>query len=324
MTMNCCKPIGGYFELELEEKTSSYHNASMTFNSGRSSLQYILEQVKPAMVHVPFYTCNGLLEPFQKTGVPYRYYSLSAQLEPVVQPELDDNELFLYINFFDLNRPVVERLSEHYGHHFIADCTLAYFAKGNDRSWFFNSCRKFFGVPDGSYLYTPKGMESETAFARNETFTVDHLLKRFNGHPEEGYPSFQQNEILCGSSVLRMSRLSEHLLSLVDHPAVAARRRANFHALHHLLCNLNRFAFSLSTGAVPMYYPFLPDHSIDKTLLYQQRLFVPTFWKDVIDRDADGFAFEKFLSANLLLLPVDHRYDDSDMQRIAGILKSLL
>lgn len=296
----------------------------MALNSGRSSLQYILERVKPQVVYVPFYTCNGLLEPFQKTGVPYRFYPLNSQLEPQALPELGNKELFLYINYFDLKRPVVDRLSAHYGHRFVADCTLAYFAKGNGRSWLFNSCRKFFGVPDGSFLYAPEGMESENAFARNETYTFDHLLKRFNGHPEEGYHSFLQNEILCGGSVLGMSRLSEHLLTLADHSAVAARRRANFYSLHQVLYGLNHFEFSLAPEAVPMYYPFLLDHCIDKTLLYDKHLFVPTFWKDVIARYGTGFEFEKSLSANLLLLPVDHRYDGADMQRMAGTIKMLL
>lgn len=324
MTTNCCKPIGGYFELELAKGDRSYHDSPLAFKSGRSTLQFLLETLAPSLVHLPFYTCDGLLEPFFHTNVPYVFYEIDEQLNPKNLPTLYENEFFLYINYFDLKRETVAELSEHYKHQFIADSTLAYFAKGNGRSWLFNSCRKFFGVPDGSFLYGPGDLLTHTIVVQNEEYTVDHLLKRFNGHPTEGYASFVQNERLCGGDIAGMSRLSEHLLSQVDHTSVSEKRRLNFRFLHGLLADLNKMEFSADEESVPMLYPFLPNCVIDKKRLYEKNIFVPTYWSDVTMRAGDGFAHEKYLSETLLPLPVDHRYDEEDMTQLANTIKKLL
>lgn len=324
MTTNCSKPIGGYFELELAKGDRLYHDTPLAFKSGRSSLQFLLETLKPSLVYLPFYTCDGLLEPFFNTNVPYTFYEIDERLNPKRLPTLNENEFFLYINYFDLKKETVAELSEHYKHQFIADSTLAYFAKGNGLSWFFNSCRKFFGVPDGSFLYGPGDLSMHAVAIQNENYTVDHLVKRFNGHPADGYTSFVQNERLCGGEVATMSRLTEHLLSQVDHKAVSEKRHSNFRFLHGLLANRNKMEFVADDESVPMLYPFLPDRVIDKKCLFAKNIFVPTYWSDVMVRAGEGFAFEKYLAGNLLPLPVDHRYDEADMAHMASIIKTLL
>jgi hypothetical protein len=324
MTTSCCKPIGGYFELELAKGDQAYHDSPLAFKSGRSSLQFLLETLRPSLVYVPFYTCDGLLEPFLNTKVPYVFYEIDELLEPKNLPVIKENEFFLYINYFDLKRKTVGKLSEHYKQHFIADCTLAYFAKGNGRSWFFNSCRKFFGVPDGSFLYAPATMPMHPEVHQNEEYTVDHLLKRFNGQTSEGYTSFVQNEQLCGGPVGRMSKLTEHLLSQVDHASVSEKRRSNYQFLHGLLADINKLDLAADKDSVPMLYPLLLDHAIDKKHLYKKNIFAPTYWTDVLRRTGDGFAFERYLTENLLPLPIDHRYGQEHMVCMVNTLKQLL
>jgi hypothetical protein len=315
------KPVGGYFELELSKGRYAYHETPYAFKSGRSALHFILRVCKPALVHVPIYTCNALLQSFEAAGVPYKQYAIDEKLDPVALPELQQDEYFLYINYFGLKDATVKMLSARYGEQLIADCTQAFFAKGNGRSWFFNSCRKFFGVPDGAYLYPPGHIQPEPVEGRNETYTIAHLIQRFNGHAQEGYEAFTENEKLCGPEVTGMSVLSEYLLSNIDYTGVITRRRANFNYLHQVFKNKNRFTIPAYDECVPMVYPLMTDTPVDREELYRNKVFVPTFWAEVRDANNLKFLTEIKLANNLLPLPIDHRYSEADMQGMAEVIQ---
>jgi hypothetical protein len=315
------KPVGGYFELELSKGRYSYHEVPYTFKSGRSALHYILRVCKPSLVYVPFYTCNALLQSFEAAGIPFRLYAIDEILEPVTLPVLASHEYFLYINYFGLKDDTVNKLSVKYTDRLIVDCTQAFFTKGNGRSWYFNSCRKFFGVPDGAYLYPPDHIQVEVIEQRNEAFTVEHLVKRFNGQVQEGYSAFKENEILCGPEIKGMSAISQHLLSHINYNEVIASRRANFDCLHRIFTNQNQFAIIANEESVPMVYPLMTRYQIDRNVLYNNDVFIPTFWTEVKAGTDTGFEVERGLAEKLLPLPVDHRYNDVDMQRMAAVIQ---
>lgn len=317
------KPIGGYFELELQKGRHSYHDTPHVLKSGRSSLHYIFTITKPSLVYIPYYTCDGLLESFTASGVNYRFYEINELLEPVSLPKLKKDELFLYINYFDCKRPYTIKLSEHYGEQLIVDATQAFFMKGNGKSWFFNSCRKFFGVPDGSYLYVPKGKKVDVVTGRNENYLTDHLIKRFNGHANDGYKPFVENEILCGAEIVGISKISEFLLSNIKYAKVATQRRLNYEYLHESFKQANLLSIKLHRNSVPMCYPLLVKKVPQREFLYAQQLFVPTFWREVPGRVSNGFETEKSVAQHLLPLPIDHRYGRKDMKTIINLIKQM-
>jgi len=310
------KETGGYFELELAKGTHRYHDTPYVMKSGRAALHHIFNYIKPNLVYIPYYTCNALLEPFKTTNIRYEFYTVNKHLEPENLVELKPGEYFLYINYLDLKRETVAALSEKYKDKLIVDCTQAFFMKGNNRSWFFNSCRKFFGVPDGSYIYLPEGIEIPIIENRNEEYIIDHLLKRFNGYTQEGYEFFVQNELLAGIGVFGISLLSEYLLSHIDYVTVIEKRRSNYNYLHDRLKHINLFDASLGSDNVPMSYPLLSDRNIDKDALIARQIFIPTFWKDTLSRKIDGFEFEKSLSDKLCPLPVDQRNSIASMELV--------
>lgn len=315
------KPVGGYFELELSKGPYAYHEVPYTFKSGRSALHYILRICKPAVVYVPFYTCNALLQSFEAAGVAFRLYTIDENLEPITLPVLANDEYFLYINYFGLKEATVSKLSVMYNDRLIVDCTQAFFTKGNGKSWFFNSCRKFFGVPDGAYLYPPNHIQVEVIESRNEVYTVEHLIKRFNGHTREGYEAFKENENLCGPEVTGMSVLSQHLLSNINYSEVMARRRANYKCLHHLFKNQNQLSIFIEEESVPMVYPLITEHQIDRNVLYEGGFYIPTFWAEVKVGGDSEFKTERKMAERLLPLPIDHRYNEADMQRMAAAIQ---
>jgi len=318
------KDIGGYFELELNKGGNRYHDTPHAMKSGRSSLHYILNHITPSLVYIPYYTCDALLEPFKVANIKYSFYQINEQLEPTNLIELQPGEYFLYVNYLDVKRDTVSWLSKLYKDRLIVDATQAFFMKGNGVSWFFNSCRKFFGVPDGSYMYTPAGIQMPIVDTPNEEYITDHLIKRFNGHTNDGYTDFLKNEELTDSTISGMSNLTEYLLSGVDYNTAMTQRRENYAFLHKEFKEINRFDATEDNDSVPMCYPLLLDKKTEKSLLFDQHIFIPGFWKDVQERRVDGFEFEKSLADNLWPLPVDHRYSIQDMGTIADALTNVI
>ena len=314
------KDIGGYFELEVSKGGSEYHSASYRLKSGRSALHLMLNSIKPKVVYVPYYTCDSLLEPFAISGCRYEFYAINEQLEPVSLPVLNDNEYFLYINYFGLKDGFTEMLSGKYGAQLIVDATQAFFMKGKGVSWLFNSCRKFFGVPDGSYIYTPLGTTLQPPREKNEHYITSHLTKRLNGQAKEGYADFQANESMIDCSITAMSEFTTQILSEIDNTYVINKRRANYNFLSDKLSDCNKLHLPETAGMVPMIYPFLPTHEIIKALLAENQIYIPTFWKEVLERNHTRYEFEKSLAAGLLPLPVDHRYTIEDMELLVSFV----
>lgn len=316
--------IGGYFGLELQKGSSIYHETPYVLKSGRAALRCILQNTRPSLVYIPFFTCDSLIEPFLDCSTKFVFYEIDENLEPRQIPDLKKNEYFLYVNYFGLKDAVVERLSGLFGDQFIADCTQAFFSKGNGKSWFFNSCRKFFGVPDGSYLYAPDENELVLPDTRNENYLTNHLVQRFNDHPRPGYADFQENEMRAGQGYQRMSKLTEYLLSNVDYDTVTSRRLSNFRFLHNLFCNANSLELDSVGVVAPICYPLLLRVEIDKSPLYDQGIFIPTFWRDVPERGAPGYLFEKQVTQLLWPLPVDQRYGRVEMERLSDVISKII
>ncbi|RDC55820.1 hypothetical protein DU508_16295 [Pedobacter chinensis] len=321
------KEIGGYFELELHQGNANFHDTPYRFNSGRAALGFILDNLKPVNVYVPFYTCDALLEPLKKLGINYTFYEIDQSLEIKSLPKLLANEMLLYINYFDIKVKYTEYLSQRYKDKLICDCTQSYFLKGNGVSWYFNSCRKFFGVPDGSFLYTPKETDWLSIYEQlepNENFLTAHLFARFNGETQKGYPFFQDNEALNGQQISQISKLSSYLLSNIDEQHAINSRKANFGFLHQALKDSNHLPILPSVDSSSSFYPYLPGKLMDKRQFWKLLVFIPNFWNECVQRQGnEQFPTEVYLSEHLIPIPIDHRYQSEDLVRILDIIKNL-
>jgi hypothetical protein len=71
---------------------------------------------------------------------------------------------------------------------------------------------------------------------------------------------------------------------------------------------------------VPFCYPYLPFQPVDRNALCAEGIFVPSFWSDTHVRPDKGFLWEQRISAELLPLPIDHRYTPENLRRLADHL----
>ena len=314
------KAIGGYFELELRSG-DHYHQDALRLNSGRNCFEYILRANRYKRVYVPYYTCEVMLPPLKDNHIEYMYYHIGENLEPVEKIKLQAGEAFLYTNYFGLKQHCVERLAGIYGERLIVDDSQAFFAPRLSGVDTFYSARKFFGVPDGAYLYSNKILDVNLQRAVSCT-RIMSLVKRIDISAEAGYGDFQTaSEELCERPVELMSVLTEKLLCSVDYAAAADKRRENFRYLHERLANGNRLKIDDDPGAVPMVYPLWQNDSNLKKKLISNRIFVATYWPNIFDWCAET-SVEYNLAKNTVSLPVDQRYGLSEMERICMILQS--
>lgn len=168
--------IGGYFELELC-KGEHCHKKALRLNTARNCFEYVIRARGWKKVFIPYYTCEVMLEPIRKLHVGHEFYHIDEKLEPTCLPKLSANEAFLYTNYFGLKQGCVKRLALEYGKQLIVDDAQAFYAEPLDGIDTFYSARKFFGVPDGAYLYTDKPLQQE--FEQDCSYErMSHLLNR--------------------------------------------------------------------------------------------------------------------------------------------------
>lgn len=316
-------PIGGFFEFELQHGVGGYHPNALALTNGRACMSWVLKKTKPTKVYVPFYTCYALYEPMEKMGIPFEFYPIDKNMDPVSFPKLNENELFVYINFYGLKNKQIPNLIEKYKEKLVIDDTHNFFKVGYGESTSFTSARKYFGVPDGAYLYAP-GTNPGEPISRYTNVSVSHNIKRMLGKQTEAYKEYLAYEESLGYDVKKISLLSEKLLSNVNYQNAILSRKANFKYLHDRLKGLNNIEIDIESMNAPFCYPFLPSKHIEKKLFYGQNIFVPTLWPDILERKTKGYEFEKKLTQYLLPLPIDQRYGINEMDRIYRIIKKLL
>ena len=310
--------IGGYFGLELR-RGKEYHENAIKLNSARNCFEYILRARKYQKVHIPYYTCEVILEPLEKTNVQYEFYPINENLEPVKEYSLKSGEVFLYTNYFGLKQQYVEYLAGVYGSQLIVDNAQAFYAPRIEGIDTFYSPRKFFGVADGGYLYTANLLDED--FEQDYSFDrMSHLLKRIDVSAEAGYSDFRENDdSLINQSIKKMSKLTDSILSFVEYEKARENRRHNFVTLHNNLKEYNELNIQLDSNDVPMVYPFLIKNKHLKPKLTANRIYIATYWVNVLAwRDDDSFEYQ--LATDLLPLPIDQRYTNKEMEVIIKLI----
>jgi hypothetical protein len=254
--------------------------------------------------------------PLTRLGIPFEFYGITSSLDP--QPaDWPKDASVLYVNYFDLKSCGADTIAGALGGRAIVDDTQAFFRRGHSTAWSFNSARKFFGVPDGAYLYGPQAAVVRPARA-NDAAPADHLKTKAQGDQALAYRQYLDAESRVSDEVLAPSEQTRRMLRAVPYADAKAARRRNFSALHAQLgaANTLPLPMTLDTDAAPFCYPFLPVRGDLHERLWQQEIFVPRLWPEVMTRQSPGFEWERELATRLLPLPVDHRYTQDEMTRV--------
>lgn len=314
------EPIGGYFSLELPYY-GEFHKDAIRLNTGRNCLEYILRVRQFSKVFIPYYTCDTVLEPFHRLGIPYEFYPINDHLELSHEIALEAGEALLYTNYFGLKQRYTETLAKQYGGRLIVDNTQAFYAKPIEGIDSFYTCRKFFGVPDGAYLYTDKTLD-EVFVQDLSVERMSSLIKRIDISPEAGFQDFRNTRrSLIGQPIKGMSKLTHRMMMGIDYEAIARKRRLNFEILHQSLGSKNRLELPLEEDAVPMVYPYWGHVQDIRETLIENKVYVAQYWPNVLEwTNPDTIDYQ--LASQMQPLPIDQRYGKDEMRTIISIINN--
>lgn len=309
------KEIGGYFELELR-KAKEYYPDAIKLNSARNCLKYILLAQKPSKIYMPYYMDKSMMEESLKDIVKYEFYNIDEKFEIADRIDVKEGEKIVYNNYYSLMNEYIETLSKKYRDKLIVDNTHSFFSKPLpyiDTVYSLGS--KYFGVPGGGYLFTTKKLNED--FEQDYSHAkMNHILGRTDKTAHDFFDAFQESKKGRRNQPIRnMSRITSSILSSIDYEAVKTVRERNFYYLHAFLKEWNELTVDFSLLEGPMTYPFLIKKDNLRQTLIKHKIYVPTYWKEVLDENGAN-EFEKKLAIYLLPLPIDQRYDINDMKTI--------
>lgn len=321
--------IGGYFSLEVNEGWER-HPEALRLNAGRYALEYILRARKYRKVYIPYYICDSVLQPFERLGVSFEFYHINEQLEPALELHPKDGEAVLYVNYFGLKNRIADTFCYAYPNTILDQTQAFYSEQGNryeDKSIqcdTFYSCRKYFGVPDGAYLYIDCLLSEE--LPQDESFErMTFLTKRIDRSPQEAYADFHANDkALSTVGMKRMSRLTEAMMRGIDYSAKANRRIRNFHILDKALRDTNRFKWAMDYGTVPLVYPYFVEDGVRlRQHLIDNQVFCARYWPNVLEWcQPDDWEYQ--LAENLVCIPIDQRYGEEEMNSILETIQKII
>lgn len=314
--------IGGYFGLaDRDLENGHYPVDGVRVNTARNALEYILRQLPDVKtIYLPFYTCEAVIEPLQKLALSYHFYHINMRLEMAEDIPMGEGVYVIVNNYFGIKDEYVAKMAKRYGEHLIVDNAQALFASALPDVKAIYSARKFVGVADGGFA-TGVSELPIAMYEEDSTQHDSHLLIRKEYGAEAGFQAYRQNEKqLDNQPIRRMAAATGNILTHIDYKKVITRRRINFKMLHEVLGDDNRLPIpDMNTFACPMVYPFLDYRCRNwRTVLKEQRIFVPKFWPNVVN--FGHFDFEQDLAECIMPLPIDQRYKEEDMRRIINVI----
>lgn len=314
--------IGGYFELELPVRNTFLHSDGYCVNSGRNALELILSHIADLVkLWVPYYTCEVVLEPLKRHGIPYSFYSINQRLEIAEDLELRSGEYLLLTNYFGIKDRYINEMAVRYGDRLIVDNAQSYYSKPLPGIKTFYSPRKFVGIPDGGIAFTGEKVDMAQYPLDCSWGRCSHLLKRLDMDAGAGYVDFKANShMLVNQSIRQMSNLTRALLSSIDFERIKKIRRDNFSFIHERLGESNKLLIDSFWGDCPMVYPYCTDDAGLRKKLIDHRVFVATYWPNVLSW-CNSDKVENFLTKNIIPIPIDQRYGKQDMEYLINIVK---
>lgn len=312
------KEYGGYIELETFQGNMIHDNA-IALNCGRAALEYLCKIKKAQKLYLPYFLCSSVPNLCKKIGVEYNCYHINENFEPIFNQTLGKDEWLYIVNFYgQLDNNYLTAWKQKCGR-VIVDNAQSYFqmpAEGVDTLY---TCRKYFGVADGAFLYTDTKLNRD--IPQDESFERMHfLLGRYERSANEFYNEYvANNKLFATEPVKRMSRLTENLLRGIDYESVAKKRQDNFEFLDEELGNLNELKLKSVYGA--FMYPLLIRNGVAvRKKLQKEKIYIPTLWPNVLEEYPKD-SLEYHYAADILPIPVDQRYGIEDMKYLVEVIK---
>lgn len=314
------RSIGGFFSLELPHNTGGeLYPEAIRLNSGRSCFEYILKARGYKKVWLPYYTCDVMLQSILKNGIDYEFYHIDKDFHIAGNVHVAKDEVLVYTDYFGLMDDYAREVAYEYSPNVILDNTQAFYTRPRKNTDVFNTCRKYFGVSDGAYLFTDTKLDIDIPQDHSRE-RMSAILDRLDYSPEEAFHEYHEcEESLSTCGIRTMSKLTLRIMDSIDYNDVANRRLRNFYRLDKALSCTNEMHFLISCDTVPMVYPYYSHQKGLREHLIKNKIYVAKYWPNVTEW-AGRDSFEADLTEFLLPLPIDQRYGEEEMDYIISTI----
>ncbi len=210
------REIGGYIELDTYNM-SMLHEKALALNCGRNALAFLIKARNIKRLWIPKFICDSVTEICEREGVPYSFYRIGLDFCPAQTIHLNDGDWFYFVNYYSqFDNDMISKLVSPQPR-VIVDNAQSYFQppiQGIDTLY---TCRKFFGVADGAFLYTDSIRDVD--FPMDESFERMHfLLGRFERTASEFYGEYvANNDLFTSEPIKKMSKLTRNLRHGIDY-----------------------------------------------------------------------------------------------------------
>lgn len=301
--------IGGYFGME-KYSLPMLHEGAIALNCARNCLAYLIEARCIKRIAIPTFLCDSVLNVCNKYGVEVIFYSVGMDFSP--KDCNVDQETWLYIvNYYgQISNKIITEIHNHHCK-LIIDNVQAYFQPpiaGIDTIY---TCRKYFGVSDGAFLYTDIILQRKLGWDSSAD-RMAHILGRYEKNASSFYNEYVKNEkIFDNEPIKRMSKITDNILHSINYEEIKNKREYNFEILKKSLDKYNLLDVHNCEGSF-MYPLYLENGVKIRSELVANKVYIPVLWPDVIKRhEEDDIAVK--MANNILPISVDQRYSEYTM-----------
>lgn len=305
------------------------------YDSGRSALRSLLENIDSGRVLLPDYICESVRNCFPKSMV--TYYHIDKELH------IDWDDLIekcksgidiLYLHYFngyigkeyDFKRLIDLKKERNFT--IIEDTTHSFLSlKHTVGDYCICSLRKWFPVPDGGVLYSEKTLNLKK-YTANSWHEIKRTAMENKGlylqgrkvQKEEFLSTFVATEELLDlqTEPFAISEKSYETLKYIDINKISEVRCKNYSVLTESIKEIKQVAMG-GMGQVPLFYTVsIKDRDLLRKYLIANHIYCPVHWPlyDELEKRENSV----YNNARELSIPIDQRYDNTDMEYIITVI----
>lgn len=310
---------------------------TMYFDSGRSALRHLLRSIGRSRAALPAYLCDSILDCFPDSEV--ILYPVDDRLEIASEAldaiPWDSIDVFYLLHYFGHLQPrrvldYIEEKKKQFGFTVIEDTTHSVFTRSvTVGDYCVCSLRKWFPIPDGGVLYSGRPLPEEgyADLARQKSRRIVGMALKslYLAGELDCKPAFRSILVETEQALdeqtdcRRISLVSELLLRCQSVGEMIRARRENHGEMTRLIGDLLPEPFSRTADETPFTYVISTQRrDALRRALIEKSVYCAVHWPcpERVTQDSS-----RRLSARLMSIPVDQRYNGADMAEIANMIR---
>lgn len=320
--------IGSFIELQFKNGLEYYpgNKDIIRLNTGRAAIYHAVRVLGSDTVWIPVYQCDTVREFLLRKGITVKYYHIDSSFN-IIDFNKPENEAILIVNYYGImSNSRMESLAKKYKN-VIIDNSQAFFSNPIKDTMNVYSCRKFVGVPDGSYVIGSNAQKYLDEYEQGySSDTSLFLLERIEyGCEGKAYQSRMINENRIDSEdIKKMSKLTRKILDGTDYSFIKEKRKENFEYAAKLFNKFNKINPLLyyDNETVPMVYPLVVENDNLIKELQKNKHFQGHWWSYILDENKAN-EFEAWLSRYIIPITIDQRYGKDELDFLESVISEV-